>query len=325
MGAMAFTPSFCPSCGIRLGSEANFCDGCGYNLNAPSVPSASSQAGTDATFQANFTKCLASKGFPNGVIDTAAYATPAAAIATLALLSKQVVTFMVKERAQEMAKEEAVALVASQAIPVLGEVVDAGIAASLMWMTYVEVRDHLYEKMPAVYAVFDCARRVGIKVSDLPYGPEAMNLMNHYLWPPVMLTPPPTPVVLPPPPANWSPAVIPMEDPAPATPKPPSGNIPWPQQILVTIGVLILVGMVMLIGYGVIKQGGFNGGGGTWYMHYNCGGDSTCIGLSNGANTGIIGSNGSQGECQSAMVPFQRTGIAPSYWCDQSSDPAEAS
>jgi len=70
----------------------------------------------------------------------------------------------------------------------------------------------------------------------------------------------------------------------------------------------------------------------TWYLHFNCGGDASCIQTpGNGNNTGIFATfsdsgfapGGNQGVCEQGRIPFDNLGEAQTSWCSTNSDPGE--
>jgi hypothetical protein len=155
---------------------------------------------------------------------------------------------------------------------------------------------------------------------------------------PGVADPGPRPDVWPtPPPGFVEPApdpqpAIPMEDPAPARAK--AGMSAGTKTVLVIAISAVGIGGALALGKSLPSNGG-GGSGGAWYMHYSCGGDTTCIAdpppagnggsTAPGGNTGIIGANSSQSECEYALIPYENIGLAQSYWCDQSTDAAESS
>ena len=69
-------------------------------------------------------------------------------------------------------------------------------------------------------------------------------------------------------------------------------------------------------------------GAGPYYLHYNCGGDATCMsdpqiseGTGNGNNTGILLDFASQTKCQAAVTQMNTTG--GNYWCSTSKNPGD--
>jgi len=98
------------------------------------------------------------------------------------------------------------------------------------------------------------------------------------------------------------------------------------------VGAMFLV-IVLIVFFGVLlpRLGGIGPGGGsaaTWYLHFNCGGDPTCISTpGNGSNTGIFqdfsSSGDNQGACEGGRIPFDNLGEAKTSWCSTSSNPAD--
>jgi hypothetical protein len=188
----------------------------------------------------------------------------------------------------------------------------------------------IYDHGAFLHALTDCAARAW------PGGPsEAVEQMLDAFPVPDVVPPPEVLAqvpVLPPPPQEWQPMVVPMEDPAPAEAK--AGVSGATKTVLVIAISAIGIGGALALGKSLPTNGG-GGSGGAWYMHYSCGGDTSCIAnppppgnggsTAPGGNTGIIGTNSSQSECENSLIPFENIGLAQSYWCDQSSDPAEAS
>ena len=81
-------------------------------------------------------------------------------------------------------------------------------------------------------------------------------------------------------------------------------------------------------------NGGNNPGGNgndssaTYYLHFNCGGDASCIQTpGNGGNTGIFttfsNSGDNQAACDQGRIPFDNLGEAQTSWCSTSSNPGD--
>ena len=123
--------------------------------------------GSASGFVPDFTKCLARKHLR---IATEDYATRAAALATLMALAAALKVFVAKEVAQELAQDEAKELVAAMiaVLPIPGvDVLAVGaVEAVFAEMTILELGRLLYEKAPAISAVFSCAYAAGM--TELP-------------------------------------------------------------------------------------------------------------------------------------------------------------
>ena len=80
--------------------------------------------------------------------------------------------------------------------------------------------------------------------------------------------------------------------------------------------------------FSAVCSGG--GSAATWYLHFNCGGDPTCISTpGNGSNTGIFqdfsSSGDNQGACEGGRIPFDNLGEAKTSWCSTSSNMGDPS
>jgi hypothetical protein len=93
----------------------------------------------------------------------------------------------------------------------------------------------------------------------------------------------------------------------------------------------IFVAAILFFNFVLPRLGGIGPGGGsaaTWYLHFNCGGDPTCISTpGNGSNTGIFQdfstSGDNQATCESGRIPFDNLGEAQTSWCSTSSNPKD--
>jgi hypothetical protein len=119
------------------------------------------------------------------------------------------------------------------------------------------------------------------------------------------------------------------------TPKPVKKHPPFIVQLILFLGLFGGIFLVLMFFFNPGKNpppngnnnpGGNGGSTATWYMHYNCGGDAYCMANmigGSGLNTGIVTPHNSQAECESALILEQRMGLAQSYWCSASSNPAD--
>lgn len=343
--------NFCPSCGSPQGAGTNFCVGCGFKLDSTNVPSSSTSTSPDneaptgydtrsigqtmvddaatyvenktnplrayGDFDGQFTACMHAKGYkvPLGMLSKLEALMPLTQEKGLKMTRDMVITHYLKQYGPEFSAdllfpvfEAPLASAAEMLIPEL--------KVPLAFAT--EVYDHAF----FLHALADCALRAW------PGGPADATLQALDTFPvPDVVPPPPIPVpipVLPPPPENWSPAVIPMEDPTPVGPKPTKAASDPRQvilQILTAMGILILIYMVGLGVYGFATQGGGGGGsgGGTYYLHFNCQGDGGCSALL-GSDVGIHSNFDSQSVCLYGQKPLNNYGA--NTWCDTNSDPS---
>jgi hypothetical protein len=139
---------------------------------------------------------------------------------------------------------------------------------------------------------------------------------------------------------NWAPAPAPSPAPGPA-PGPVHHVVPAAAGAKASAGVsaanwvvgamFLVIALIVFFGFVLPRLTGLGPGGGsaaTWYLHFNCGGDPTCISTpGNGSNTGIFqdfsSSGDNQGACESGRIPFDNLGEAKTSWCSTSSNPAD--
>jgi hypothetical protein len=332
--------NFCPSCGIPQAGGANFCVGCGYKLDSINVPAPDNVAAPsnaspsgyetrsnveetmdravtyidnkvralslDADFDEHFAACMQTKGYkvPLDILPK---------MKALAPFFGDKSANGVRDWGIEKGIELGIKAVAGAMLP--------EVAAFETLLGEWAVGQEIYDHRALEHAAIDCALRAQAG------GPgEVLNqMLDAFPVPdvaPALPEMPPAVPVLPPPPANWRPAVIPMEDPAPASPKPPSDSMPIVQQILLAIGIIALCVAGGLVAYGIIQQGGI--GGGTYFMHFNCGTSGQCA-QANGAATGVLPTSYSTlADCDAAgpQTGFvqQPAGGQAGWFCSTNSD-----